>query len=219
MAPARLSRSTIRASRSGTQSRKSGEPLVVRTPFVSTRSLWAIGSPNRGPTAAPRARVRSASRACSSGRSGSSVTMAFTIGLTRSIRSSWARITSSAETSRVRIERARSLALALHRSDEDMAVEFNTGASPAATLVFVPTVHIRGGPIVPVFVGHRGDCPGVTVGPRHAQGCRMTFAASWVAIAAKASWMFVSGKVWLISVSSRSERSITCMSSGNRLRL
>lgn len=100
MAPAFRSRSTTRWSRPGTRSAKIGEPDVVRMPAVSCRSLCATGSPCSGPTGSPAAIRSSASDACSSAWSATSVTIAFTAGLTRSIRSRWAVTTSRAEISR-----------------------------------------------------------------------------------------------------------------------
>ncbi len=48
-APAASSRSTTGASKSGTQSRCSREPMVVRIPRVATRSLIDSGMPASGP--------------------------------------------------------------------------------------------------------------------------------------------------------------------------
>ena len=47
--PAASRRSTTGASKSGTQSRDSSEPMVVRTPLVGTRSLIESGMPASGP--------------------------------------------------------------------------------------------------------------------------------------------------------------------------
>ena len=47
--PAPSSRSTTGASKSGTQSSCSSEPMVVRTPRVGTRSLIDSGTPASGP--------------------------------------------------------------------------------------------------------------------------------------------------------------------------
>src|SRR5262249_25731879 len=90
---------------------KIGEPQVVRIPFVGWRSLWAIGSPCRGPTASPRASFSSASRASAIARSATSVTIALTRGLTAAMRSRCAAITSRAVSSFARINRASSTAL------------------------------------------------------------------------------------------------------------
>ena len=80
-------------------------------PFVSTRSLCAIGSPCSKPTSAARAKRSSAARAPSIARSGRSVTIALTFGLTRSICLRCASITSRAETSLLRMSRASSVAV------------------------------------------------------------------------------------------------------------
>ena len=47
--PAASSRSTTGASKSGTQSCVSSEPMVVRIPLVGTRSLMESGMPASGP--------------------------------------------------------------------------------------------------------------------------------------------------------------------------
>src|SRR5215470_17932510 len=98
------------------------EPYVVRIPLVRMRSLWAMGRPCSGPTAAPCANASSAARAPAIARSGSRVTMAFTLGLTRSIWVRWASTTSRADSSLARIRRARSVAVMKHRSVVDMDV-------------------------------------------------------------------------------------------------
>ena len=55
------------ASVSGTKSRNSGEPNVVRMPLVTARSLCATGSAGERPHRAPRASLASRSRASASG--------------------------------------------------------------------------------------------------------------------------------------------------------
>jgi hypothetical protein len=97
MAPASRIRLTIKASLAGTLSRKNGDPRVVRIPAVSTRSLWATGSPWRIPRSEPRACISSARAAAASACSATRVTMALTFGLVRSIRDRCARRTSRAE--------------------------------------------------------------------------------------------------------------------------
>src|SRR5262245_7904743 len=85
-------------------------------PRVGTRSLWATGRPNSGPAASPRASAASFARASSSARSAVSVTMAFTLGLTRAIWARCAWTTSVTETSRTRTFRASSVAVRKQRS-------------------------------------------------------------------------------------------------------
>src|SRR5689334_15831687 len=84
IAPAFRINVMIGASFAGTLSRKNGEPYVVRIPFVSTRSLCAIGSPCSGPRALPFASSSSAAAASAIARSATSVTIEFTDGFTRS---------------------------------------------------------------------------------------------------------------------------------------
>ncbi len=80
-------------------------------PFVTSRSLCATGSPCNGPIGSPAERRRSAARAHAAiACSGSRVTIALTLGLTRSICSRCARITLSQDTSRARIRRTSSVA-------------------------------------------------------------------------------------------------------------
>src|SRR5579885_2004933 len=74
-----------------------GEPKVVLVPFVSRRSLCAIGSPCSGPAGSPRALASSAARASRIARSGSNVTIALTRGLSCSMRAMCAAITSRAD--------------------------------------------------------------------------------------------------------------------------
>jgi len=64
MTPAALNRSMIRSSKSGTASRKTGEPWVVRMPAVLWLSLCVIGTPCRGGSSAPDAVSSSARAAC-----------------------------------------------------------------------------------------------------------------------------------------------------------
>ena len=81
MAPARRSRSTMRAVSSGTWCSKASEPNVVRMPAVTKRSLCATGNPHRGPGFCPCASAASVASASASARSGSRVTMAFQAGI------------------------------------------------------------------------------------------------------------------------------------------
>ena len=116
MAPARRSRSTIRAVLSGTWSVKASDPKVVRIPAVTKRSLCATGRPWRGPTSSPRASAASAASAASSAASATSVTMALTAVLTWSIRARCAVITSRAETCLSRSSATSSRAVRSQRS-------------------------------------------------------------------------------------------------------
>ena len=101
-APAARMRVTMDASFVGTWSRKNGEPRVVRIPAVSTRSLCATGRPCSAPTGRPRAIASSAFAASAMARSATRVTMALTLGFTRSICARCACMSSRAETFRPR---------------------------------------------------------------------------------------------------------------------
>jgi hypothetical protein len=83
----------------------------VRIPAVSSRSLTAIGSPCSAPGTAPAASLRSASAAARRAPSASSVTIAFSSGLTCSMRARCASMTSTAEISRRRMRAVRSVAV------------------------------------------------------------------------------------------------------------
>ena len=97
IAPARRSRSASMPSASGMWSAKIVDPYVVRIPAVSSMSLTAIGSPCSGPSTSPRATASSAARACARAPSASSVTIAFSRGLTSAIRARCCSITSAAD--------------------------------------------------------------------------------------------------------------------------
>src|SRR5262249_50981329 len=86
-------------------------------PFVSTRSLIAMGRPWSGPGPRPARRAASARSACSRAASATSVTIALTFGLMRSIWRRCASRTSRAVTSRARSRRASSTALLKQSSD------------------------------------------------------------------------------------------------------
>ena len=73
-APASRSLRTAVASVSGTRCSMTLDWAVVRTPLVSNRSLSATGIPWRRPRYRPRMTSASATRACSSAASGSTVT-------------------------------------------------------------------------------------------------------------------------------------------------
>ncbi len=85
MAPAAFMRETTSASSSGTKSRKSGEPKVVRTPLVNSRSLCATGRPASRPVGSPRASFESRARASARAASSVRVTMALSFGFRASI--------------------------------------------------------------------------------------------------------------------------------------
>jgi hypothetical protein len=71
-------------------------------PFVGVTSLMPTGTPNRGGSGRPRRSVAVARRASRSAASRTSVTIAFTVGFTASIRAKTACITSSGEVLRFR---------------------------------------------------------------------------------------------------------------------
>ena len=122
--PAARMRATIRSSTSGTKSANAGEPNVVRTPAVSTRSLCTTGRPCSGPTGAPvRASSSSSCPARRSAESGVRVTTAFTAPSTASMRARCAATTSRADTWRVRI-----------RSRSATALRSTSSSSTAATV-------------------------------------------------------------------------------------
>src|SRR5215813_8050232 len=81
-----------------------------------------MGKPCKGPTAAPCANASSAAHAPAIARSGNRVTIALTVGLTRSIWVRWASITSRADSSLARIRRASSVAVMKQMSGVDMDV-------------------------------------------------------------------------------------------------
>src|SRR6185369_7565259 len=112
IAPAAFSRAATVLSACGTCPASGGWPAVVRRPCVSKQSFNVNGTPCSGPQGCPRASAASAARARSSAPSPSSVTMALSAGLRRSIRSSRPCTRSSAEHSRDRIARASSTAVA-----------------------------------------------------------------------------------------------------------
>ena len=108
--PAAASRGTKAASASGTRSAKMSEPPIVRTPRVNVRSLMEYGMPWIGPSGRPAITSASASRAWAMAASAVSVQKAFTRGLSRSMRSSTARVSSTGESDRARIMAASSVA-------------------------------------------------------------------------------------------------------------
>ncbi len=80
-------RATTPSSTAGTWCSNSSEPKVVRSPFVSDRSLMPSGSPCSFPSSSPRRTACSAALAPASAAAKSVATMALTAGLTASIRS------------------------------------------------------------------------------------------------------------------------------------
>ena len=130
MAPARFSRSTVNESILGTLSLNMGVPNVVRMPLVSCRSLWAIGSPCKGPSVARLAMASSALRADSRAISGTNVTIALTLEFTRSICCKCASRTSETDTVRLRIMDASSTA--------DFAVRSLVGSAASRVAPMAP---------------------------------------------------------------------------------
>ena len=111
IAPAFFSRSTTRQSKFGISFACSGEPYVVRIAFVACRSFTPTGSPCSGPSQFPFAAASSAAKACAmSWSSGTSVTIAFTLGLTSAICFRCACVTSREDIFFSRIIAAKSLA-------------------------------------------------------------------------------------------------------------
>ena len=83
---------------------------MVRTPLVSARSLMETGTPWSGPSEPPLITACSASRAAAMAASAVIVQKQFSVGFSRSIRSSTARISSTGESAFVRIRRTSSVA-------------------------------------------------------------------------------------------------------------
>ena len=110
IAPAAFSRRTISASSVGTWSRNKVEPQVVRIPAVGVRSLIATGTPCRAPSLARLFIAASASRAQTSAFSAATVQKALTAGLSFSIASRCAWVTSNGLAFFVRMSRASSTA-------------------------------------------------------------------------------------------------------------
>ena len=97
--PAAFRRATEIASSAGTSCSKIREPNVVRSPAVCRISLTTNGTPSSGRGAAPLASRRSHASAAAIA-SGFRVQIAFSTGLSAPIRSSNARATAAAESSR-----------------------------------------------------------------------------------------------------------------------
>ena len=163
IAPARRSRSTIRAVSVGTWFANTREPKVVRRPAVTNKSLCATGRPWSGPTSSPRVSAASAASASISAVSDARVTTALTTGLTWSTRARCAVITSRQETRRVRISSASARAVHSHRSAGCSSVA-DTGAfyrGGARRLRRAACVTVR-------TLGSRACVPGRTLG---SDGC------------------------------------------------
>src|SRR4051794_7001875 len=107
----------------------------------------ASGSPCSTPSGPPRARARSAASASASACSGSSsVTIAFTRGLTAAIRSRCASITSRAENAPSRIPAASSVAVRPHMGAEsNRGVPAHTSASTVQRMPFEYELRVRYG--------------------------------------------------------------------------
>src|SRR5690348_11769321 len=97
--PAARIRSTMVASYGGRQPSRIFEAHVVGTPLVAITSLTATGTPASGPSRSPAARCWSTVRAAATAPSASTCRNACTRSSTAPIRSRWARVTSSADTS------------------------------------------------------------------------------------------------------------------------
>ncbi len=116
--PAACSSRTTVASYGGTQPCSIRDPAVVGRPFVVSTSLTPMGTPASGPRSAPAARSASICRARARAPSWSTCRKAWTpeslgpdVGpSTASMRSRWARVTSSAETTLLRRPSARRVA-------------------------------------------------------------------------------------------------------------
>ena len=111
MAPAARILSTTGASKGTTAPASAGTPQVVGSPAMSMFSFTVQGTPCSRPTGSPAASLRSAAAAAVRASSASTRTIAFTSGLTRSMRAKWASTTSRAETCLLPTRRAKSAAL------------------------------------------------------------------------------------------------------------
>src|SRR5215469_12423151 len=94
--PARLNRDTLGASEFGRKFAMGGKPDVAANPSTAMLSFTVIGMPSSGPRTAFAARLSSLSLAVFRAASTSIATMALTVGLTASIRSTVAINNSSA---------------------------------------------------------------------------------------------------------------------------
>ena len=101
IAPASRRRRTATASHLGTKSASTRVPIVAGAPRTQITSLTATGTPHRAPPPTPAASRLSAARAAASASSASTTVQAFTVGSTRSIRSSAARTSSSGPSARL----------------------------------------------------------------------------------------------------------------------
>ena len=107
---------TTGASALGTRCAYTALAAVVSTPAVSMLSLSASGMPCSGPRLLPAASSVSSARACASAGSAVTVMYAFTRGFSRSIRSKYARVSATGESSREAIRRAASAIVSVVRS-------------------------------------------------------------------------------------------------------
>jgi hypothetical protein len=97
-APASRSRAVLGASAShGPVGSTVREPRSVGHPFTSSRSLIEVGTPSIGPAGPPRAQRASDARASRSALSWPTSTNALSVGFSRSMRSSTARVTSTGD--------------------------------------------------------------------------------------------------------------------------
>src|SRR6267378_4137248 len=178
--PAAFSRCTTRQSKSGTKSRCSGEPNVVRIPAVSCKSLTPTGNPCNGPSNFPFAKDSSAAAACAINcSSATKVTIALTLELTRPICFKCADITSRAESFFSRINFAMSTARIKQISADEpevlakdgdvvevgpASIEFasadlaeSSGVTAADTATFVPNFNASRRLIVFISSSHQAE--------------------------------------------------------------
>src|SRR5580692_5417694 len=97
--PAWRSRAVTVASYGGCQFSRMRDPQVVGMSVVVNTSLRASGTPASGPSGRPAARCSSTARAAASACSGATCRKACTCGSVAAIRSRWAVVTSTADTS------------------------------------------------------------------------------------------------------------------------
>src|SRR5262245_20374873 len=143
-APASLSRVTTVASATGTESARIFEPAVVFTPAVLKRSFNPSGTPCYGPRSRPAICSASAWRAASSAASAHTVMKDLSAVSRAVMRSRWARVTSTGDTSLVAIMRARSRSDVQHNSAMSQHPVLRGGLDIAQRKLLEPRQRLEG---------------------------------------------------------------------------
>jgi hypothetical protein len=123
--------------------RSEAEPAVVVTPATSNVSLIVIGTPWNGPHDSRRALASSAARARASAASAASITIAFSGGLWRAMRSSMREVSSTDEIWPARIAQATSSAEAKSRSATAARARRVAGSAAAPARATLPARNER----------------------------------------------------------------------------